>query len=218
MGFCSETLRICEAGTVTTILSKHLTCIHHVYVHEHACTTEDQFIFVTYQKVSITLAETTQGRIDSPRKLAETTHLPRPKRPIPKIGRNDPGRNDSDRNDPGPKRPRFVQTVGLQGLKRRLTQLSDFYLSLKSASCGQLPDNKTLSAQIFISCTLFSLFTIPHPSTYSHNMRNRVFLMFLVLTFMLKYPISHSPSAILISNFRHQVMSEIKFNFYAQSV
>ena len=46
------------------------------------------------------LAETTQGRIDSPRKLAETTHLPRPKRPNPKIGRNDTGRND-----PGPKRP-----------------------------------------------------------------------------------------------------------------
>ena len=51
--------------------------------------------------------ETTQGRIDSPRKLAETTHLPRPKRPTPKIGRNDPGRNDSGRNDPGPKRPGF---------------------------------------------------------------------------------------------------------------
>ena len=30
---------------MTTILSKHPTCIHHVYVHENACTQEDQFIF-----------------------------------------------------------------------------------------------------------------------------------------------------------------------------
>ena len=57
------------------------------------------------------MAETTQGRIDSPRKLAETTHLPRPKRPTPKIGRNDPGRNDSGRNDPGPKRPGFFSII-----------------------------------------------------------------------------------------------------------
>ena len=109
MGFFSETLRICEAGTVTTILSKHLTCIHHVYVHEHACTPEDQFIFelLLTRRFPQTLAETTRGRIDSPRKLAETTHLPGPKRPTPKIGRNDPGRNDSGRNDSGPKRPGF---------------------------------------------------------------------------------------------------------------
>ena len=41
------------------------------------------------------------------RPRAETTHLPRPKRPTPKIGRNDPGRNDpaettQGRNDPEP--------------------------------------------------------------------------------------------------------------------
>ena len=47
------------------------------------------------------------GRNDSPRIWAETTHLPRPKRPTLKIGRNDTGRNDPIRNDPGPKRPGF---------------------------------------------------------------------------------------------------------------
>ena len=58
-----------------------------------------------------------------PKRLrAESTHpenwpkrptyiVPRPKRPTPKIGRNDPGRNDSGRNDPGPKRPRFVVRI-----------------------------------------------------------------------------------------------------------
>ena len=42
------------------------------------------------------------GRNDSgpKRPRAETIHKTRPKRPTPKIGRNDPGRND-----PGPKRP-----------------------------------------------------------------------------------------------------------------
>ena len=95
MGFFSETLRVCEAGTVTTILSKHLTCIHHVYVHEHACTPEDQFIFelLLTRRFPQTLAETTQGRIDSPKKTgrndpptrAETTHPQNwPKRPRPK--------------------------------------------------------------------------------------------------------------------------------------
>ena len=42
-------------------------------------------------------AETTQGL----RKLAETTHLPMPKRPTLKIGQNEPGQNDPGRNDPG---------------------------------------------------------------------------------------------------------------------
>ena len=52
-------------------------------------------------------AETTRGRNDPgpKRPRAETTHLLRPKRPTPKIGRNDPGRNDpaettQGRNDP----------------------------------------------------------------------------------------------------------------------
>ena len=36
------------------------------------------------------------------RPSAESTHLPRPKRSTPKLGRNDPGRND-----PGTKRPGF---------------------------------------------------------------------------------------------------------------
>ena len=40
-------------------------------------------------------SETAQGRIDSHRKLAETTHLPRSKRPTSNIGQNNPGRNDS---------------------------------------------------------------------------------------------------------------------------
>ena len=40
------------------------------------------------------------------RPRAESTHLPRPKRPTPKLGRNDPGRND-----PGPKRPGFVTRI-----------------------------------------------------------------------------------------------------------
>ena len=59
----------------------------------------------------------TQGRNDSPPKRAETTHLPRPKRPTPKIGRNDPGRNDPGRNDPGPKRPGFIKNwyIGREG-------------------------------------------------------------------------------------------------------
>ena len=87
------TLRICEAGTVTTILSKHTTCIHHVYVHENACTQEDQFIFELLLRIPEDFhilwpkrlrAESThpenwpkrptyQGRNDPPPKLAETT-------------------------------------------------------------------------------------------------------------------------------------------------
>ena len=43
--FQDSDLGICEAGTVNTILSKHLTCIHHIHVHENACTPADQFIF-----------------------------------------------------------------------------------------------------------------------------------------------------------------------------
>ena len=117
---------------MTTILSKHPTYIHHVYVHENACTQEDQFIF---ELLLYTLAETTQGRIDSPRKLAETTHLPRPKRPTPKIGRNDPGRNDSGRNDPGPKRPGFLDFAYcvLRYLVRDDSFHDKFYTTLSNA-------------------------------------------------------------------------------------
>ena len=43
----------------------------------------------------------------SKRPRAESTHLPRPKRPTPKLGRNDPGRNDPGRNNPGPKQKGF---------------------------------------------------------------------------------------------------------------
>ena len=101
MDFLSETLRICEAGTVTTILSKHLTCIHHVYVHGHAYTPDDQFIFELLLEDFHKLwtkrlrAESThqenwpkrptyQGRNDPPPKLAETTQAETTQ------GRNDP--------------------------------------------------------------------------------------------------------------------------------
>ena len=57
----------------------------------------------------LSLSQLKLGRNNSGPKWprAETTRLLRPKRPTPKIGRNDPGRND-----PGPKRPGFVQMTG----------------------------------------------------------------------------------------------------------
>ena len=39
------------------------------------------------------------------RPRAETTHLPRPKRPSPKTGRNDPAETTQGRNDPEPEWP-----------------------------------------------------------------------------------------------------------------
>ena len=73
---------------MTTILSKHHTCIHHVYVHENACTQEDRFI----KKLSYYLPE--DFHILWPKRLrAESTHPENwPKRPTYQ-GRNDPPPN-----------------------------------------------------------------------------------------------------------------------------
>ena len=108
---------------MTTILSKHLTCIHH-----------DMFMSKkthVLQRINLSLScylpedfhKLWPKRLraeSTPRKLAETTHLPRPKRPIPKIGRNDPGRND-----PGPKRPGFM-TNWCMHLRLRITASTSF--------------------------------------------------------------------------------------------
>ena len=58
------------------------------------------------------------------RPRAESTHLPRPKRPTPKLGRNDPGRNDPGRNDPGPKRPGF-DTFTAKEVKEAIFKLNN---------------------------------------------------------------------------------------------
>ena len=77
---------MCTSGTVTVILSKHPTCIQYAYntcmsTKTHALNkTNLSLSYYLPDEFPYTLAETTQGRIDSPRKLAETTHLPRPKR------------------------------------------------------------------------------------------------------------------------------------------
>ena len=55
-----------------------------------------------YPPLSLPYTASIPIEIGPKRLRAETTHLLRPKRPTPKIGRNDPGRND-----PGPKRPGF---------------------------------------------------------------------------------------------------------------
>ena len=59
------------------------------------------------------------------RPRAESTHLPRPKRPIPKLGRNDPGRNDPGRNDPGPKRPGFFSADQRLYFRLHIVHLKD---------------------------------------------------------------------------------------------
>ena len=68
-------------------------------------TTVNEFVIKELVKVSIYLS--IENDLGPKRPRAETTHLPRPKRPILKIGRNDPGRNDpaettQGRNDPEP--------------------------------------------------------------------------------------------------------------------
>ena len=75
---------------MTTILPKHLTCIHHVYVHENACTPGDQFI------LELLLISINFGRNDSgPNRLTQ------------KIGRNDPPtKAETTHPQNWPKRPR----------------------------------------------------------------------------------------------------------------
>ena len=97
---------------MTTILSKHLTCMHHVYVHENACTPKDQFILelllisINFSRNDSGPNRITQkiGRNDPPTK-AETTHPQNwPKRPRPKRLR--------------PKRPR-AETTRIHVLHRK---------------------------------------------------------------------------------------------------
>ena len=100
MGFFSETLRRCEAGTVTTILSKHLTCIHH-----------DMFMSKkthVLQKINLSLSCYLPEDFHKlwPKRLrAESTHPENwPKRPT-----------YQGRNDPSPKLAETTQAETTQG-------------------------------------------------------------------------------------------------------
>ena len=79
---------------MTTIFSKH----PHAYIMYMSTKT-----YVLKIDLSLSYYLPEDFHILWPKRLrAESTHPKNwPKRPTPKIGRNDPGRNDSGRNDPG---------------------------------------------------------------------------------------------------------------------
>ena len=86
---------------MTILLSKLLTFIYHVYLSMTMSIFKKINLSLSYYlsdefPYTCTWAETTEGLMDSLRKLAETTHLPRPKRLTPEIGQNNSGQSDPD--------------------------------------------------------------------------------------------------------------------------